>query len=92
MPPPYPLHGSGSDPCWSSVPGDSVLRAIKNRSYFLILVRSDFVSMLGPIWEPFGTPFGVKIDPRFVQEALRSLIFFKNTMFTEPLKKTNEFQ
>ena len=85
MPPPYPLHGSGSAGCWSAVPKDSVLRAIKNRSYFLIVFRSHVGSIWGPIWEPFGTPFGVKIDPRCVQDALPSLIFFKNMMFTKTL-------
>ena len=85
MPPPYPLHGSGSDGCSSVLTGELVLRAIKNRSYFLIVFRSHVGSILGPIWEPFGTPFGVKIDPRSVQDALPSLIFFKNTIFTGPL-------
>ena len=85
MPPPYPLHGSGPGTCWSAVPKDSVLRAIKSRSYFLIVFRSHVGSILGPIWEPFGAPFGIKIDPRSAQDALRSLILFKNTMFTEPL-------
>ena len=84
MPPPYPLHGSGSLGFWSAVPRESVLRAIQNRSYFLIVFRYHFGSILDPIWDPFGTPFGVKIDPRFVQDALRSLIFFKNIVFTEP--------
>ena len=28
MPPPYPLHGSGSDCCWSAVPKDHGLKAI----------------------------------------------------------------
>ena len=28
MPPPYPLHGSGSLACWSAFPGYLVLRAI----------------------------------------------------------------
>ena len=33
--------------------------------------------------EPFGTFFGVKTDPSFVQDALSSIIFFKNVMFTK---------
>ena len=52
---------------------------------FFIDFGCHFGSILGPIWEPFGTPFGVKIDPRSVQDALLSIIFFKNTIFTEPL-------
>ena len=85
MPPPYPLHGSGSLRFWSAVPMDSLLRAMKNRSYFLIVFPTHFGSIWAPIWEPFGTPFGVKIDPRSVQDAFPSLIFFKNMIFTGPL-------
>ena len=86
MPPPYPLHGSGPLACWSALPPYLVLRSIKNRSYFLIDFPSHFGSIFGPIWEPFGTLFGVKIDPNFVQDAFPSLIFFKNVMFTKPFK------
>ena len=85
MPPPYPLHGSGPLGICSVLTGELVLRSIQNRSYFLIVFRYHFGSIWGPIWEPFGTPFGAHIDPRSVQDAIPSLIFFKNTMFTEPL-------
>ena len=85
MPPPYPLHGSGPLGRWSAFPLDLVLRSIPNRSYFFIVFRSHFGSIWGPIWEPFGTPCGTQIDPRSVQEAIPSLIFFKNAMFTKPL-------
>ena len=85
MPPPYPLHGSGSLGCWSALPGEVVLRAIKNRSYFLIVFRSHFGPMFGPIWEPFWTLFGTQIGPSSVQDALSSLIFFKNSNVHEKL-------
>ena len=51
-----------------------------------MVFRSHVGSILVPIWEPFGISFGVKIDPRSVQDALPSLIFVKNTIFTEPLQ------
>ena len=63
-----------------------VLRSIKNRSYFLIVFRCHFGSILGPIWEPFGTLFGIKIGPSSVQVAFLSFIFFKNMIFTKPFK------
>ena len=85
MPAPYPLHGSGSGYRWGALPSYLVLRSIKNLSYLLIGFRYNFGSILGSIWEPLGAPFGVKIDPRSVQDALPSLIFFKNTMFTKTL-------
>ena len=90
MPPPYPLHGSGSLGCWSALPGYLVLRAIQNRSYFSIDFRCHFGSIFGPIGEPFGTLYGVKLDQNFVQVAFFSFIFFKNMMFTKTFKKTNE--
>ena len=86
MPSPYPLHGSGSGYFSSAVTGELVLRSIKNRSYFFIDFPSHFGSIFGPIWEPFGTLFGVKIDPNFVQVAFLSFIFFKNVIFTKPFK------
>ena len=86
MPPPYPLHGSGSLGCWSAFPGYLVIRSVKNRSYFLNVFRSRVGSILSPIWEPFGTLFGVKIDPSSVQVAFLSFIFFKNMIFTKPVK------
>ena len=60
-------------------------KPIKNQSYFLIVFRSHSGSIWGPIWDPFGTLFGVKIGPRSVQDALPSVIFFKNTMCTKTL-------
>ena len=90
MPPPYPLHGSGSLRTWSALPRLRLSRAIGNRSYFLIVFRCHFGSILGPIWEPFGTLFGIKIGPSSVQVAFLSFIFFKNMIFTKPFK-TNEF-
>ena len=85
MPPPYPLHGSGLLGTWSAVPYYLVLRSIQNRSYLLIVFRYLVGFVWGPIWEPLGIPFGAKINPRSVQDAIPSLIFFKNTMFTKPL-------
>ena len=86
MPPPYPLHGSGSGSLSSAVTGEVVLRAIKNRSYFLMIFRSLFGSIFGPIWGPLGSLFGVQIGPSSVQDASSSLIFFKNVIFTKPLQ------
>ena len=84
MPLPYPLHGSGPESWWNAVLKDSVLRAIPNRSPLRIVFRFHVCSMLGPIWEPLGALFDLKIDPSSVYDALPSLIFFKHTMFTKP--------
>jgi hypothetical protein len=86
MPPPYPLHGSGSVPCWSAFPKYLVLRAIKNRFYFLIVFRCHLASILGPISDPFWSLFDAQIDPSSVQDAFSSLIFFKNVIFTKTYK------
>ena len=47
MPPPYPLHGSGTLHFWNAFPNLYVLRAIQNRSYFLTVFRSHFGSIWG---------------------------------------------
>ena len=83
MPPPYPLHGSGSLGCWNALPGYHVLRGIKNRSYFLIVFQSHFGSILAQILEAFWTLFDIQIDPSSVQDAFPSLI---NAISTKTFK------
>ena len=86
MPPPYPLHGSGSLGTWSALPGEVVLRAIKNRSYFSIVVRSHFGPIFGSIWDPFWTLFDVKNRPSSINMSSQTLSASKMWMFTKPFK------
>ena len=86
MPSPYFLHGSGPLACWSAFPGEVALRSIKNRSYFLIVFLIRFGSILISFGDPFGSLFATQIDPSSVQVAFLSFIFFKNMIFTKPIK------
>ena len=84
MPPAYLLHGSGR----IALEGDPKVPQLKSDLKAMLCIM--FSSFLDPMLAPFGvrfgslfgTPFGVNIDPRSTHDALPSLIFFKNTMFT----------
>ena len=74
MPPPYPLHGSGSESCWSAVPKYHPFFSIQNRSYFLIVFRCHFGSILGPFWAPTWGHFSPFWRPSSAKFALKSVM------------------
>ena len=63
MPPPYPLHGSGSDRRWSAVTGELVLRSIQNRFFvhgFQMPFWLHFEAIRVVFWRPNGPKFGLR--------------------------------
>ena len=93
MPPPTPLHGSGSLTSWSAFPGCLVLRSIKNRSYFLIVFRCHFGSILGSFWAPtWGhfSPFWRPSSAKFALKCVLEAYHHQKCQFSGKSTKTNE--
>ena len=81
MPPPYPLHGSGSLGCWRWCR----TRWLQDRFKINQKIHHIFKSMFDACWDPFWRHVGSIFVPFLVSDRFWTLIFIKHVDFHEKL-------